>query len=200
MTQSYRGQRILDLCGALTLCVPMVCAGLILLCLNPGFNPGPLLFRQTRIGLHGRPFTLWKFRTLNRAGQGTRLGVWLRRTRLDELPQALMILRGQMALVGPRALERGEYDLFTHHIPGFAARQRVRPGLTGLAQVRQGHTTGVPAAREKLTWDLQAMRAPSLWQDLSVIALTCGVVLIAAPTATKPPKPSIRPAITLRFP
>lgn len=116
-------------------------------------SPGPVLFRQTRTGLHGAPFTMMKFRTMRHGPEAageirqatrgdariTRIGAVLRRTSLDELPQLFNVLRGDMAMVGPRPHAPGTRAagrLFQDVVPHYSARYRVRPGLTGLAQVR----------------------------------------------------------------
>lgn len=159
-------------------------------------SPGPALFRQRRIGLGGRPFTMYKFRTM-RAGcsdaalrdliarelrgedtsvQGswkidsdsriTRLGSWLRRTSLDELPQLFNVVRGEMALVGPRPCLDWEAEMF----PGeFATRFAVRPGLTGLWQVSGRSTLGT---LEMLHLDVAYVQGWGFWRDLRILLLT----------------------------
>jgi sugar transferase EpsL len=136
----------------------------------------PVFFRQLRPGWHGRPFLLLKFRTM-RAGEGTdneRLapfGRVLRRTSLDELPELWHVLRGEMALVGPRPLLMAYLPRYT---PEQARRHEVRPGLTGWAQVR---------GRNALTWeakfrlDVWYVDHRSLWLDLRILAMTVWQVL-----------------------
>jgi len=136
----------------------------------------PALFRQTRAGQHGRPFQLYKFRTMRadvdpfgdspQTGDDPRItpiGRWLRETSLDELPQLLNVLRGEMSLVGPRPLYLQQMAEWT---PRQRARLLVRPGLTGLAQVRgRGRLT----IEEKLEWDVRYVETVSLATDLRII-------------------------------
>ncbi len=146
------------------------------------------LFVQERVGLGGRSFRMFKLRTMRPASEGasftekdddriTRVGRYLRRTRIDELPQLLNVLRGEMSVIGPRpeavALSR-EYQ---RAIPGYRERHAVRPGLTGWAQVRQGYAAGVEHCTEKLRYDVEYVRRASLWFDLAILSRTAYVVL-----------------------
>jgi sugar transferase EpsL len=139
----------------------------------------PVLFRQTRPGLHGRPFTLYKFRslvddptrTLTDQARLTRLGAWLRRTSLDELPELWNVLRGDMSLVGPRPLLMEYLPLYT---PEQARRHEVRPGITGWAQVNGRNAI---SWEEKFGHDLWYVEHRSLWLDLRILRLTLGRVL-----------------------
>ncbi|BEV11590.1 exopolysaccharide biosynthesis polyprenyl glycosylphosphotransferase [Asticcacaulis sp. DW145] len=112
-------------------------------------SKGPVLFRQTRTGLNGRKFFIYKFRTMHVLEDGacvrqavagdariTRLGYWLRRSSLDELPQLINVLKGEMSLVGPRPHAVVHDELFSEVVEGYYARTYARPGLTGLAQIR----------------------------------------------------------------
>ena len=142
----------------------------------------PVLFRQERAGRHGQPFTIHKFRTmlpevapdgrfLTEEERLTPLGAFLRRSSLDELPQLVDVLRGAMALVGPRPLYLDYLSLYT---PAQARRLEVRPGITGLAQV---------SGRNEITWerrlalDVQYVDSRSVLLDLRILALTAGRVL-----------------------
>ncbi len=150
---------------------------------------GPIIFAQDRIGANGSPFTLYKFRTMIQdaeaetgpvlsGGDGdarlTRIGRWLRRARLDELPQLWNVLRGDMSIVGPRP-ERGCFvaEYIEEH-PGYAHRHSVRPGITGLAQVCGGYHT---RPCDKLRFDLIYVCNRSIWMDLSILARTIAVVV-----------------------
>ena len=145
---------------------------------------GPLFFRQPRLGLHGRRFMIWKFRTMvvdadrHLRADGTvigdritRVGRWLRRTSLDEVPQILNILAGEMSLIGPR-------PLLPMHEPRLDARQRgrflMRPGVTGLAQINGRNE--LPWSR-RLAYDVEYVERFSLALDLRILAATCAVVL-----------------------
>jgi len=146
------------------------------------FLGGPILFSQQRPGLHGKPFTIYKFRTMNdaRDAQGnllpdaqrlTRLGRFLRRTSLDELPELFNVLKGEMSFVGPRPLLMQYLDRYT---PEQMRRHEVKPGITGLAQVN---------GRNALTWeqkfalDVRYVDQWSLRLDLKIIVLTFWKVL-----------------------
>jgi len=151
-------------------------------------SPGPVLYTQTRVGMGGRLYTLLKFRTMTADAEGageavlsvrddprvTRFGRVLRRHRLDELPQLVNVLLGSMSLVGPRP-ERLEFmGNFARTVPLYDYRHRLRPGLTGLAQLYARYDT--PAA-EKLRYDLLYAKRYSLLLDLRVLLLTAKVVL-----------------------
>lgn len=153
-------------------------------------GPGPIFYRQTRLGQAGKPFTLYKFRSMvpdaEREGarwatrddaRVTRVGGFLRRTRLDEAPQLWNVLRGEMSLIGPRP-ERPEFiEELEGQIPFYRARLIVKPGLTGWAQVNYGYASTVAGAALKLQWDLYYIKYRSLWLDLVILARTLGVVL-----------------------
>lgn len=153
-------------------------------------SPGPVLYRQTRIGKGGRPFTLFKFRTMRRDAE-TAGAVWaekddpritpfgriLRKLHLDELPQLLNILRGDMSFVGPRP-ERPEFvGELERHIPFYAIRHTVKPGLTGWAQLNFRYGASVEDSREKLEYDLFYVKNRSLALDLAVMAKTLNIIL-----------------------
>ncbi len=154
---------------------------------------GPLLFVQERVGLHGRPFRLLKFRSMrvekdttsewerDNEERITPLGRWLRKLHLDELPQLWNILRGDMDLVGPRPHPVSNHELFARSIPYYSLRSVVRPGLTGWAQVRLGYAHDVPGEIEKMRYDLCAIARPSLLRDLWVLLATARIVLVGHP-------------------
>lgn len=150
-------------------------------------SPGPVFFVQTRIGRRGQPFRMIKFRTMYHGAGGpsftaavdprvTRVGAWLRRYRLDELPQVFNILRGDMSWVGPRpeaaSLEKG----YVRDIEHFALRGIVRPGVTGWAQINQGYAHAPDEMRSKLEYDLYYLKHCSLWLDLVIVLRTFAVV------------------------
>jgi sugar transferase (PEP-CTERM system associated) len=151
---------------------------------------GPILFRQERVGERGRIFVLKKFRSMTvdaerdgpvwaaeRDPRVTRVGRWLRRTRLDELPQFWNVLAGDMSFVGPRP-ERPEFvDKLQREIPFYMGRHSVKPGITGWAQVRQGYAASVEDSMEKLQYDLYYIKNLSLLLDLVILLSTLQVVL-----------------------
>ena len=137
---------------------------------------GPVLFRQQRVGQHGRPIQVLKLRTMTAAvgpdtQQVTRAGRVLRRTGLDELPQFLNVLRGEMSLVGPRPLRRSDLDRLEAQAPGFVRRLRLRPGITGLAQVH-----GTSSLAE--TMELEGAYRPGVPADLRILARTVLINLL----------------------
>jgi lipopolysaccharide/colanic/teichoic acid biosynthesis glycosyltransferase len=149
----------------------------------------PVLLRQPRVGLNQRPFRLYKFRTMVRDAEEdgprfttlddpriTPLGRFLRRFRLDELPQLWNVLRGDMSLVGPRP-ERPEFvEAFTQEIPFYRYRHHVRPGCAGWAQVRYGYADEDDTV-EKLKYDLYYVKSASAWLDLETLVRSIGVVV-----------------------
>ncbi|HEU5322101.1 MAG TPA: sugar transferase [Methylomirabilota bacterium] len=151
---------------------------------------GPVFFVQERVGLHGRPFRLVKFRTMreavpaadgvwerDNASRVTRLGAVLRKYRLDELPQFINILRGDMSLVGPRPEMAGNIATFSAVIPFYNLRHEVRPGLTGWAQVKAGYSMSTEEVTRKLCYDLYYIKHLSLAFDLQILLDTVKFVL-----------------------
>lgn len=157
-------------------------------------SPGGALFRQRRIGFRGREFEVLKFRTMRvepaapaegrdrfitRAGDSriTRVGRFLRRSRIDELPQIINILRGEMSWIGPRPEASALSEWYEGAIPFYRYRHVVVPGITGWAQVSQGHVAELADVREKLQYDFYYIRNFSVWLDLLIIAKTVRTVL-----------------------
>lgn len=151
---------------------------------------GPILFVHERAGLGGRRFRLLKFRTMNPApgprsewagdngDRITRVGRWLRKYRLDELPQFVNILRGDMDLVGPRPHPASNVDLFAASVPYYWVRSLVRPGATGWAQIRYGYANGLEEETEKMRYDLYYIKHRSLALDLRILIDTIRIVLL----------------------
>ncbi|MGX1100239.1 sugar transferase [Amorphus sp. MBR-141] len=149
---------------------------------------GPALFRQTRTGYRAKPFTVYKLRTMVDAGPAaanpdaaltrdsdpriTRLGRFLRRTRIDELPQIINVLRGEMSWIGPRPEAKVLSDQFETSLPFYRYRYIVRPGITGWAQVNQGHVTAADQMLEKLHYDFFYIKNFSLWLDVLIVFRT----------------------------
>jgi exopolysaccharide biosynthesis polyprenyl glycosylphosphotransferase len=154
---------------------------------------GAVIYRQQRSGLLGQPFAVLKLRTMvPQAETGTAvwaseqddritpIGQWLRRTRLDELPQLINVLRGEMSLIGPRP-ERPELEgQLEAEIPNYRLRHWVRPGLSGWAQVNMPYTSSIEDSELKLSYDLYYLRNAGLWLDLLILAKTIKIVLKAA--------------------
>jgi len=155
------------------------------------FSRGPLLYRQTRVGRDGKPFTLYKFRSMREgaeAGTGavwasendprvTVVGRWLRRLRIDELPQLWNVVRGEMSIVGPRP-ERPEFvKVLSERIPYYRQRHCVKPGITGWAQINHGYGDSVEDTIAKLEYDLYYIKRISLSLDLYIMFHTLKTVL-----------------------
>lgn len=153
-------------------------------------SPGPVFFVQERVGLRGRLFRLVKFRTMRTAdatddeiwrrdnqSRVTRLGAVLRKYRLDETPQFINILRGDMSLVGPRPEMTGNVSAFSGRIPFYDLRHEVRPGLTGWAQVKAGYSMSVEEVTQKVCYDLYYIKHMSLRFDLRILFDTVKFVL-----------------------
>jgi lipopolysaccharide/colanic/teichoic acid biosynthesis glycosyltransferase len=168
-----------------------VMAVLIVL-LNPLLNPGPLFYKQRRMGLGGRPFVIWKFRTmLDHASEGpgrlhhdevehhriTPLGRFLRSTRIDELPNFINVLKGDMSVIGPRPDTWEHAIIFVQTVPYYSNRLRVRPGVTGLAQVRGGYADNPKAIERKARFDHHYVRRASLPLALYVVWRTIWVMM-----------------------
>ncbi len=179
----------------------IVLAGLALLLLAPLMlligiavkltSPGPALFRQRRYGLNGEEIMVYKFRTMSVCEDGpvvpqatrqdrrvTPLGRLLRRTSLDELPQLLNVLQGKMSVVGPRPHAVAHNELYRKLISGYMIRHKVRPGITGLAQVNglRGETETLEKMRERVRFDLEYLSHWSPWLDIRIICKTLWVI------------------------
>ena len=151
-------------------------------------TPGPVLFRQERMGYRGTPFSMFKFRTmkhgmeqadprvaamtLHRDDRVTRVGRYLRRTRIDELPQIFNILKGEMSWIGPRPEAVPLSLWYEAELPFYRYRHIVRPGITGWAQVKQGHVAEVGDVLWKLQYDFYYIKNFSFWLDVLIIAGT----------------------------
>jgi len=164
-------------------------AALVLYLINPIWNAGPLFFLQTRMGRDCRPFRAVKFRTMHPADEILRgpddpldahritpLGQFLRRSRIDELPQFFNVLAGQMSVIGPRPDFWDHAIYYLDAIPGYRQRHIVRPGISGLAQVDGGYAEGVEKTVEKTRLDLHYIRSSSLRMELYVLWRTIQVV------------------------
>lgn len=187
-------KRLLDLLVAaagLVLFAPLFAALAWLIVLD---SPGPVFYRQTRIGLLGAPYVMWKFRSMRRdaeeAGAArwagaedprvTGIGRWMRRWRVDELPQLYNVLKGDMSLVGPRPERPAFVQELRSLIPYYDLRHTIRPGITGWAQVRFRYGASVEDAEVKLQYDLYYLKHLSLAFDLRIILHTIRVVLQGA--------------------
>lgn len=146
---------------------------------------GPVLYRQIRVGINNRPFTIYKFRSMRSDAEKfgaqwaqrndprvTAVGRFLRRTHLDELPQLINVLKGEMSLVGPRPERPVFVSELSREIEGYPLRLCVKPGITGLAQVNHHADQTIDDVRIKLTYDLHYVQACGFWMDLRIITAT----------------------------
>jgi exopolysaccharide biosynthesis polyprenyl glycosylphosphotransferase len=188
-TYNNKVKKIMDIMlslGMLTVLSPVLLMAVVAIRLD---SPGPVFYIQRRIGLRGRPFKLLKFRTMKvglddqreYAGQKddpriTRLGMFMRLSRLDELPQLWNVLRGDMSLIGPRALMEEEVDEFTPQITFFSLRHSILPGITGWAQVSYPHGARVEDALAKLEYDFFYIKNLSPLLDMIILARTVRTV------------------------
>ena len=154
-------------------------------------SPGPVIFKQRRFGLDGREIVVYKFRSMTVTEDGhqqykqvqvndsrvTRVGKVLRRTSLDELPQFINVLQGRMSVVGPRPHAIAVNDQYRKLIPGYMIRHKVRPGITGWAQVN-GYRGGddLDLMSKRIQYDLDYLRTWSIWLDIRIIIRTVAVV------------------------
>lgn len=193
------GKRVIDiLCSAVLLAVfsPLF---ILVPIANRLFSPGPTFYKQERVGLNGKRFYVYKFRSMIPDAEKQTGAVWaksnddrvtpvgkvLRATRLDEVPQFLNILKGEMSLVGPRPERPMFVEEFTKAEPNFALRTLVKPGLTGLAQVLGRYDT---SPENKLRFDLMYIATYSLWLDIQIIIWTVQAVLFPQKWVDSPPR------------
>jgi len=183
--------------GTLKRVEDMVLASLILLLVSPLMlaiaagikltSPGPVIFKQRRYGLHGREVPVWKFRSMTVCEDGghilqtgrfdtrvTRFGRFLRTTSLDELPQFINVLQGHMSVVGPRPHAVAHNEQYRKQIKGYMWRHKVKPGITGWAQVNgwRGETDTLDKMKTRVDYDLDYIRNWSPWMDIKIVWLT----------------------------
>ena len=181
-------KELLDLIGgviALIFFAPIMilCAALIKL-QDPS---GPVLFQQVRVGMNGRLYTMYKWRTMYMDAEAHGKAVlsqgdndprilplcrWMRKGHLDELPQLVNILRGEMSLVGPRPERPELFEELSRELPDFEQRLAVKPGLTGLAQIKNGYDTSIESVGRKLAFDLDYIENMSLSMECKIIMQT----------------------------
>jgi lipopolysaccharide/colanic/teichoic acid biosynthesis glycosyltransferase len=204
-----RARRILNVAVAaigLVIAAPLLLGIAILVRLT---SPGPVLYRQVRVGLDsrnplepagnhrrlinygGRPFTIYKFRTMSSTGRTNDKQVWatkndarvtplgriLRKYRLDELPQLFNVLKGDMNIVGPRPEQPNLFASLSAQVPNYADRQRVRPGITGWAQINHHYDTSIEDVRKKVGFDLEYIARQSALEDLRIMLRTAPVLV-----------------------
>lgn len=191
----------------LILAAPIICVFTILVRLN---SPGPVFYRQARIGidrrrrtssagsgehrqrdLGGRPFMIFKFRTMRLDAEQHNGAVWatkgdqrvtslgriMRKFRVDELPQLVNVIRGEMNIVGPRPERPSIFSRLSVDIPEYSLRQRARPGITGWAQINQAYDTNMDDVRQKVRYDLEYLERQGVTEDLKIMARTVPVMI-----------------------
>ncbi len=182
-----RGRDVVCSLTLLALSLPLL---LTMGCLIKLDSPGPVLYRQQRVGMNGRPFNLLKFRSMRidaeaggpqwaaeRDTRVTRIGAFIRAFRIDEIPQLLNVLRGEMSLVGPRPERPFFVEQLVQVIPHYDDRTVILPGITGWAQINYPYGASVEDARAKLIYDLHYVHNQSLRLDLQILLTTVWVVL-----------------------
>jgi sugar transferase (PEP-CTERM system associated) len=172
----------------LILTMPLLIATAIAIRLE---SPGPIFYRQERVGMDGKPYSLLKFRSMRvdaesdgvprwaavRDSRITRVGSFIRMTRIDELPQIFCVLRGDMSFIGPRPERPFFVDELLAQLPYYSQRHRVRPGISGWAQINYPYGASVEDARAKLTYDLYYIKNYSIFLDMIILIETIRVVL-----------------------
>jgi sugar transferase (PEP-CTERM system associated) len=201
------GKRLLDVVSAVVGLVLASPAMLLVAMLVRLTSPGPVLFRQTRVGRYGQPFTLYKFRSMRVDAEAktgpvwarpddprvTPIGRFLRISRLDELPQLWNVLSGEMSLVGPRP-ERPEFvDELSREIPFYGQRHIVRPGVTGWAQIRYKYGATKEDALEKLQYELYYIKNMSIALDLVIMLHTIKTMVSGAEHGRAAMRPALAP-------
>jgi exopolysaccharide biosynthesis polyprenyl glycosylphosphotransferase len=177
------------ICAALGLLITAPILALVAAAIKLG-SPGPVFFVQDRVGREGKPFGLVKFRTMraeagappsewvsDNAERITPIGKWLRRFRLDELPQLVNVLRGEMNIVGPRPHPVSNHELFQRNIPYYRIRCMVLPGITGWAQVRYGYANDLEEETEKMRYDLYYIKHGCVLFDIRIVIETLTLLL-----------------------
>jgi lipopolysaccharide/colanic/teichoic acid biosynthesis glycosyltransferase len=192
------GKVTLDYTLALLIVVPVTLLVAFAAALVKLTSRGPVFYTQTRLGRGGKPYSIYKIRSMvtdaEKSGAAwskpgdqriTRVGKFLRATHLDELPQLLNVLRGEMSLVGPRP-ERPEFiPTLEKAVPGYRHRLLVKPGVTGIAQVQLPPDKEIACVRRKLAYDLYYVENQSLWLDLRVMVATVVYACKVSPDAVR---------------
>ncbi len=184
-------KRLFDVVASIAVLIVGAPLWVLLAILIRGTSPGPAIYRQDRVGQHGRVFTMLKFRTMHRDAEAktgpvwavendpryTSIGRWLRRTRLDEVPQLINVLKGEMSLVGPRPERPYFVETLADEIPLYRRRHRVKPGITGWAQVKWGYDSSLADVRQKVKYDFFYIENMSLRMDFKILLRTLRTAL-----------------------
>lgn len=179
-------KRVFDIfASVLGLLICLLPMGVVAICIRAE-SEGPAIYKQERLGLGGKPYTMYKFRSMRVDAEKngpkwatvnddrcTKVGKFIRRCHIDEIPQLLNVFKGDMSMVGPRPERAYFYDEFEKDIPNFRQRLKIKPGLTGLSQVN-GCYDMTPAQR--LAYDKTYMASRGVWTDLKILLMTVVVV------------------------
>ncbi|MCX6332995.1 MAG: sugar transferase [Bacteroidia bacterium] len=151
---------------------------------------GPVIYSQDRIGKNGKPFSIYKFRSMvydaekgepllsgEKEERITRIGRFIRKYRIDEIPNFINVLKGDLSIVGPRPERQFFIDQIVITVPEYTDLQSIKPGVTSWGQVKYGYASSVDKMIERLNYDLYYMKHRSIWFDLKIILLTIGTVL-----------------------
>ena len=184
-------KRAFDIVISLLLFPPLLATCVVLLILNPFFNRGRLFFFQIRMGKDCKAFIAFKFRSMKAASRNSRgsddplenhrisrFGKFLRRSRIDELPQVINVLKGDMSLIGPRPDYFHHARKYVRQVPGYRNRHSVRPGISGLAQTEIGYVVGADATARKVRADVYYINNASLKLDTWIFYRTLMIVLL----------------------
>jgi putative colanic acid biosynthesis UDP-glucose lipid carrier transferase len=185
-------KRLFDLIVSLFLLVVLAVPMMVIAVAIKVTSSGPVFFRQRRYGLDGQEILVWKFRTMTVCEDGhsvtqakkddsrvTRVGAFLRRTSLDEVPQLFNVIDGNMSLVGPRPHAAAHNEQYRKMIEGYMLRHKVKPGITGLAQIRgwRGETNTLQKMQRRVECDHEYIREWSIWLDVRILLRTILIVL-----------------------
>jgi lipopolysaccharide/colanic/teichoic acid biosynthesis glycosyltransferase len=153
-------------------------------------SPGPIFYRQERVGQNGQTFTLMKFRSMRTDAESagpqwasqndsriTRMGEFIRQTRIDEIPQIINVLRGDMSFIGPRPERPFFVESLSRHVPYYRERHRMKPGITGWAQINYPYGASIADAKEKMSYDLYYLKNFTIFLDVLILLQTARVVL-----------------------
>ena len=184
-------KRIIDVVAALIGLVMLIPLTLMLAIAIKLDTPGPVFYKQMRVGLRGRPYMIWKFRSMKQDAETmgarwaatedprvSRVGRWLRKWRMDEVPQLINVLRGEMSLVGPRPERPVFVQELRNSIPYYDLRHTVRPGITGWAQTKFRYGASKEDSHVKLQYDLYYVKNLSLMLDMRIVVNTIKVMLL----------------------
>jgi len=194
-TRFFYFKRVFDVICCIVLMPVLLFSALVLLLLNPFLNKGKLIFVQTRMGQNCAPFQAYKFRTMSETETTPRcsdspleldritpLGNKLRKLRIDELPQIINVLRGEMSMIGPRP----DYFLYASQyldsVPGYSDRHIIRPGISGLAQTQIGYVQSIAGTKLKVSADLEYIQNLGYFQEVRIVWRTLVVICMRAGT------------------